>query len=92
MENVSSTFGVVKWDKNTRFFHGRMVQSSYQFLNTLGFTEKQVGQVLQPSIDYISLIRKDIDFMRYHFTEAFARERDEEKRERQDGLAERADV
>lgn len=91
-ENVSSSFGVVKCDKGTRFFHGRMVQSSYQLLNTLGLTEKQVGQLLQPSIDYISLIRKDIDFMRYHFTEAFAREKDDEEREHSDGLAERADV
>ena len=91
-ENVSSTFGVVKWDKRTRFFHGRMVQSSYQLLNTLGLTEKQVEHLLQPSLDYISLIRKDIDFMRYHFTDAFAREKDDKERERPDGLAERADV
>lgn len=90
-ENVNSTFGVVKWDKGTRFFHGRMVQSSYQLLNTLGFNEEQVQELLQPSIDYISLLRKDIDFMRYHFTDAFAREKDD-KEERTDGLAERADV
>lgn len=92
MENVSSTFGVVKWDRGTRFFHGRMVQSSYQLLNTLGLTKKQVGQLLQPSIEYISLIRKDIDFMRYHFTDAFAREKDDKEQERPDGLVERADV
>ena len=90
-ENVSPTFGVVKWDKPTRFFHGRMVQSSYQLLNTLGLSEEQTAQLLQPSIDYISLLRNDIDFMRYHFTDAFAREKDGET-ERQDGLAERADV
>lgn len=89
--NVSETFGVVKWDKSTRFFHGRMVQSSYQLLNTLGFDEQQTEQLWQPSIDYISLIRKDIEFMRYHFTDAFAREKDE-KAEMPDGLAERADV
>lgn len=91
-ENVSSSFGVVKWDKGTRFFHGQMVQSSYQLLNTLELTKKQVEQLLQPSIDYISLIRKDIDFMRYHFTETFAKDKDDEKQERPDGLAERADV
>lgn len=89
--NISETFGVVKWDKSTRFFHGQMVQSSYQLLNTLGLTEKQAEQLLQPSIDYISLLRKDIDFMRYHFTDAFAREKNEEV-EIPDGLAERADV
>ena len=89
--NVSATFGVVKWDKRTRFFHGRMVQSSYQLLNTLELNERQAEQLLQPSIDYISLIRKDVDFMCYHFTDIFAREKDEGT-EAPDGIAERADV
>ena len=92
MENINDTFGVVKWDKSTRFFHGKMVQSSYQLLNTLGLTETQAAELLQPSIDYISLLRKDVDFMRYHFTDAFAREKDDEEPVRPDGLADRADV
>ena len=92
MENINDTFGVVKWDKSTRFFHGQMVQSSYQLLNTLGLTETQAAELLQPSIDYISLLRKDVDFMRYHFTDAFAREKDDEETVRPDGLADRADV
>ena len=92
MENINDTFGVVKWDKSTRFFHGQMVQSSYQLLNTLGLTETQAAELLQPSIDYISLLRKDVDFMRYHFTDAFAREKDDEETVRPDGIADRADV
>lgn len=92
MENINDTFGVVKWDKSTRFFHGTMVQSSYQLLNTLGLTETQAAELLQPSIDYISLLRKDVDFMRYHFTDAFAREKDDEEPVRPDGIADRADV
>lgn len=92
MENINDTFGVVKWDKCTRFFHGKMVQSSYQLLNTLGLTETQAAELLKPSIDYISLLRKDVDFMRYHFTDAFAREKDDEEPVRPDGLADRADV
>ena len=89
--HTDGTFGVVKYDKGTRFFHGKMVQSSYQLLNTLSLTEQEVKQLLQPSIDYISLLRRDIDFMCYHFTDAFAREKDGEE-EHMDGLAERADV
>ena len=89
--HTDGTFGVVKYDKSTRFFHGKMVQSSYQLLNTLSLTEQEVKQLLQPSIDYISLLRRDIDFMRYHFTDAFAREKDGSE-EHMDGLAERADV
>lgn len=92
-DNVDSTFGVVKWDKRTRYFGGKLVQSSYQFLNTIGLVEQDVKTLLQPSFDYISLIRKDIDFMRFHFTEAYARESDdEEKQQAKEGLAERADI
>jgi len=89
--HTDSTFGVVKYDKSTRFFHGKMVQSSYQLINTLSLSQEEVKHLLQPSIDYISLLRRDIDFMRYHFTDAFAREKEGEE-EHMDGLAERADV
>ena len=77
--HTDSTFGVVKYDKSTRFFHGKMVQSSYQLINTLSLSQEEVKHLLQPSIDYISLLRRDIDFMRYHFTDAFAREKDGEE-------------
>ncbi len=92
IESADNTFGVVKWDKNTRFFHGDMVQSSYQLLNTLGLDKAQAEELLKPSFDYISLIRNDVEFMRYHFTDAYAREKDGEERRVADGLAERAEV
>jgi len=92
IENVTDTFGVVKWDKGTRFFHGDMVQSSYQLLNTLGFDKSQAEELLKPSFDYISLIRNDVEFMRYHFTDAYVREKEEKEKKVSDGLAERAEV
>lgn len=92
IESVDNTFGVVKWDKGTKFFHGDMVQSSYQLLNTLGFDKAQAEELLKPSFDYISLIRNDVEFMRYHFTDAYVREKDGEEKKIPDGLAERADV
>ena len=92
IKSVDNTFGVVKWDKNTRFFHGDMVQSSYQLLNTLGINKAQVEELLKPSFDYISLVRNDAEFMRYHFTDAYAREKDGEGKKGPDGLAERAEV
>ncbi len=92
IENVDNTFGVVKWDKDTRFFHGDMVQSSYQLLNTLGFDKAQAEELLKPSFDYISLVRNDVEFMRYHFTDAYVREKEEKEKKVPDGLAERADV
>ena len=92
IESVDNTFGVVKWDKGTRFFHGDMVQSSYQLLNTLGLDKAQAENLLQPSFDYITLVRNDVEFMRYHFTDAYVREKDGEEKKTPDGLAERAEV
>ena len=92
IENVDNSFGVVKWDKGTRFFHGDMVQSSYQLLNTLGFDKAQAEELLKPSFDYISLVRNDVEFMRYHFTDAYVREKEEKEKKVPDGLAERAEV
>lgn len=91
-ESVNDTFGVVKWDKGTRFFHGDMVQSSYQLLNTLGLDKAQAEELLKPSFDYISLVRSDVEFMRYHFTDAYVREKEEKEKKVPDGLAERAEV
>lgn len=92
IESVDNTFGVVKWDKGTRFFHGDMVQSSYQLLNTLGFDKAQAEELLKPSFDYITLVRNDVEFMRYHFTDAYVREKEEKEKKVPDGLAERAEV
>lgn len=92
VDKVDSTFGVVKYDKRTKFFGGKMVQSSYQFINTLGFTEGQVEELLNPSKDYLTTIRNDYDFMRYHFSDAYKREENDETEELSDGLAERSDV
>jgi hypothetical protein len=37
MNNIDSTFGIVKYDKPTHYFDGKMVQTHYQLLNTLQF-------------------------------------------------------
>ncbi len=92
IDKVDSTFGVVKYDKRTKFFDGKMVQSSYQFINTLGFNERQVEELLKPSKDYLTTIRSDYDFMRYHFSNAYKGEKEEDREETADGLEERSKV
>ena len=92
IEKVDSTFGVVKYDKRTKFFGGKMVQTSYQFINTLGFTERQVEELLKPSKDYLTTIREDYDFMRYHYSKAYKGEKEEDSEETADGLEERSKV
>lgn len=80
LANIGSTFGVVKYEKETHFFNGRMVQSHYQLFNTLQLTYEDVEKILTPSLSYISLVRQDPDVLRYHISYPF-REDDKEEEE-----------
>lgn len=77
LANIDHTFGVVKHEKETHFFDGRMVQCHYQLLNTLRLSYEDVQQLLQPSIDYIGAVRSDPAVMRYHIGYAFKNEEEE---------------
>lgn len=74
LANIDNTFGVVKHEKETHFFDGRMVQCHYQLLNTLQLTYKEVEDLLKPSLDYIAAIRQDPTVLRYHVGYAFKNE------------------
>lgn len=70
-KNIYPYFGVVKYDKDTHYFDGRMVQAHYQLLNTLQLSKKELNEIVKDGLDYISLLNTDVDVMRYHlkFTE-----------------------
>ena len=65
-ENIYPYFGVVKYDKDTHYFNGRMVQAHYQLLNTLQLSKEEMQEIVQDGLDYINLINTDVDVMRYH--------------------------
>lgn len=65
-KNIYPYFGIVKYDKDTHYFNGRMVQAHYQLLNTLQLSKKELKAVVQDGLDYISLLNTDPDIMRYH--------------------------
>lgn len=65
MENVGSTFGIVKYEKPPRAFDGRLIQAHYQLFNTLQLSYEEMEQVLKPSLDYIGAIRRDPAVLRY---------------------------
>lgn len=65
VHNIDSTFGVVKYEKPTHFFDGRMVQTHYQLLNTLHLSKEDMKEFLQPSISYMELIQKDPAALKY---------------------------
>ena len=64
--NVDPLFGVVKHEKKTHYFEGRMVQSHYQLLNTLQLSMEDVEHFLSPSLEYLNLLKTDPAVLRYH--------------------------
>lgn len=66
MLNEDSNFGVVKHEKPTHFFDGRMVQVHYQLLNTLQMSQDEVDCLIKPSLDYLRMIQNDPAVLRYH--------------------------
>lgn len=66
LQNINSTFSIVKHEKKTHFFDGQMVQAHYQLLNTLQLTPEHVHQLLKPSLEYVNLLNTDTDVLKYH--------------------------
>ena len=66
VDRISSTFGVVKYEKKTHFFNGSMVQTHYQLLNTLHLTKDEMREFLKPNIDFIDLLKNDPAVLRWY--------------------------
>lgn len=66
LKNIDSIFSVVKHEKKTHFFDGRLVQSHYQLLNTLQLSPAEVHELLKPSLEYVNLLNTNIDVLKYH--------------------------
>ena len=66
LKNIYPYFGIVKYDKDTHYFNGRMVQAHYQLLNTLQLSKEELQEIVQEGLDYINLLNTDVDVMRYH--------------------------
>ena len=66
MKHIDNTFGVVKYDKPTHFFDGRMVQTHYQLLNSLQMDKAETEAFLKETFNYMTAIRTDPAVLRYH--------------------------
>jgi hypothetical protein len=66
LDNISTVFGVVKHEKKPKYLNGKGVKVSYQLINTLAMTKDDVAEFLKPSIDYLNLIKHNIDAFRWH--------------------------
>jgi len=52
-KNIYHYFGVVKYDKDTHYLNGRMVQAHYQLLNTLQLSQEELQGIVQDGLSYI---------------------------------------
>lgn len=66
LDQLEPEFGIVKYDKPTHFFNGRMVQTHYQLLNTLHMTKEEVQEFLEPSKHYFELLDTSSTVFRKH--------------------------
>lgn len=66
LDNLYPRFGVVKHDKKTHFFEGRLVQTHYQLLNTLQLSKDEIKKFLKSSFDFAQLLRDNPAVVRYY--------------------------
>lgn len=66
LDNLYPNFGVVKHDKKTHFFGGRLVQTHYQLINTLQMSKDEVLEFLQESLKFAQLLRDNPAVVRHY--------------------------
>lgn len=66
LDKLDSEFGIVKYDKETKYFGGECVQTHYQLLNTLEFDYETMKKFLAPTIDYMLKLKTDVSFLKEH--------------------------
>lgn len=65
LDNVYPIFGVVKYDKPTHYFGGRLVQTHYQLLNTLQLSLDDTRELLKESLDFAQDLRNKPEIVRF---------------------------
>jgi hypothetical protein len=66
LDNMDTTFGIVKHEKPTHYFDGRLVQTHYQLLNTLQLSYREVERLLAQSFEYMTNLRYNPAVVRHH--------------------------
>lgn len=68
-------FGIVKYEKPTKYFGGRLVRTHYQILNTLQIGKDKLKELLKATIKYLELLTTDPIAM-YHYCEEHSDDED----------------
>lgn len=66
LDNLYPEFGLVKHDKKTHFFGGRLVQTHYQLINTLQLSKENMKEFLKDSLEFAQLLRDNPAVVRYY--------------------------
>ena len=66
LDNLYPEFGLVKHDKKTHFFGGRLVQTHYQLINTLQMSKDEMKEFLKDSLDFAQMLRDNPAVVRYY--------------------------
>ena len=66
LQNLEPLFGVVKYEKPTHYFDGRLVQTHYQLINTLQMTQEEVDEFLKPTLEYHKALKNIPAVLRNH--------------------------
>lgn len=65
-EENKNTWGICSTPHSPKFINGTHVQSHYQLLNNLQLNECEVKELLKPTLEYIDLLKNDLDVFKYH--------------------------
>lgn len=66
LDHLYPDWGIVKHDKKTPFFGGKLVQTHYQLLNTLQLSEKEMREFLQESLNFAQLLKEKPAVVRHY--------------------------
>lgn len=75
VEKSKKPFGIVKYEKPTKYFSGRLVRTHYQILNTLQIATDKIKELLKQTLDYLDKLIKDPTVM-YHYCETHSDDED----------------
>lgn len=66
LTSITPIFGVVKYEKKTHYLDGNLVRCHYQLINSLQMTKKEVKKLIEPSFNYLEMIKNDPVVLRHY--------------------------
>ena len=78
LKKTDEVYGVVKTDKPTGYFGGRLVRTSYQLINTLGLSREKTRALVAPTLEYYDNIKSDPMYLRNYISYMLRQEKEDE--------------